>query len=138
MKEHLLDTGVLYAIADEGDDDHRRCVSHVSALRGRLLVPAPVVAETGWLIERRLGPDDEAVFIDLFAVGTLEVVDLVSADYVRIAELLRKYADFPLGTVDAAVVAVAERLRLTEVATIDRRHFSAVRPKHVEAFTLLP
>jgi predicted nucleic acid-binding protein len=48
------------------------------------------------------------------------------------------YLDLPLGIVDAAVVAVAERLNLTEVATIDHRHFTVVRPRHVEAFTLLP
>jgi predicted nucleic acid-binding protein len=51
---------------------------------------------------------------------------------------VRRYADFPLGFVDAVVVATAERLGLSEVATIDRRHFTAVRPAHVEAFTLLP
>lgn len=138
MKCHLLDTGVLYAIADEDDDDHAQCVAHVSSLRGRLLAPAPVVVETAWLIERRLGPDNEAVFLDLFAVGTLEAVELAAEDYVRIAELVRKYADFPLGTVDASVVAVAERLGLAEVATLDRRHFSAVRPQHVQGFTFLP
>lgn len=138
MKCHLLDTGVLYAIADEDDDDHAQCVAHVSSLRGRLLAPAPVVVETAWLIERRLGPDNEAVFLDLFAVGTLEAVELTAEDYVRIAELVRKYADFPLGTVDASVVAVAERLGLAEVATLDRRHFSAVGPQHVQGFTFLP
>ncbi|HET6859230.1 MAG TPA: hypothetical protein VFH94_19350 [Streptomyces sp.] len=59
----------------------------------------------------------------------------VGEDYEHLRDL---YADFPLGTVDASVVAVAERLGLQEVATIDRRHFSAVRPKHVRALTLVP
>ncbi|MER5298149.1 PIN domain-containing protein [Streptomyces lasiicapitis] len=138
MRCHLLDTGVLYAVADEDDADHTQCVAYVSTLRGRLLVPTPVIVETSQLIERRLGPDNEAVFLDLFSVGTLEAVDLTTEDYVRVAELVRRYADFPLGTVDASVVAVAERLGLTEVATLDHRHFSAVRPRHTKAFTLFP
>ena len=54
------------------------------------------------------------------------------------AELVETYLDLPLGVVDAAVVAVAERLNLTEVATIDHRHFTVVRPRHVQSFTLLP
>jgi predicted nucleic acid-binding protein len=54
------------------------------------------------------------------------------------AELVDAYADFPLGTTDAAVVAVAERLRVSEVATLDHRHFRVVRPRHIPAFTLLP
>jgi len=59
-------------------------------------------------------------------------------DWLRIAELVAKYADLPLGTVDASVVAAAERLRVTTVATFDRRHFGTVRPRHIETFALLP
>ena len=56
-------------------------------------------------------------------------------------ELVRKYGDLGktgLGGADASVIALAERLRITEVATIDRRHFQVVRPAHCSAFTLLP
>jgi len=49
-----------------------------------------------------------------------------------------RYADFPLGGSDASVIAIAERLSITTIMTTDRRHFAAVRPSHVEAFTLLP
>lgn len=54
------------------------------------------------------------------------------------ADLVEHYADFPLGTSDAAVIALAERLDVDEIATLDHRHFRAVRPRHVKAFTLLP
>jgi uncharacterized protein len=62
----------------------------------------------------------------------------MEADIPRIAELVEKYVSLPLGIVDAAVIATAERLGLTEVATVDRKHFSIVRPQHVSAFRLLP
>jgi predicted nucleic acid-binding protein len=65
-------------------------------------------------------------------------VDLELADYERMAELVETYADFPLGTTDAAVAAVAERLGVSEIATLDRRHFHAVRPRHTGGFQLLP
>jgi predicted nucleic acid-binding protein len=48
------------------------------------------------------------------------------------------YADFPLGAADASVVAVAERLGGTRIATLDHRHFRALRPAHCSAFELLP
>jgi hypothetical protein len=54
------------------------------------------------------------------------------------AELVETYVDLPLGIVDAAVIAIAERLRLTEIATLDHRHFTVVRPRHTSAFVLLP
>lgn len=54
------------------------------------------------------------------------------------ADLVERYADFPLGGSDASVIAIAERLSITTILTTDRRHFAAVRPAHIEAFTLLP
>ena len=54
------------------------------------------------------------------------------------ADLVNTYESLPLGTTDASVVAVIERLGLTDVETLDRRHFTVVRPRHVDALTLLP
>jgi predicted nucleic acid-binding protein len=68
----------------------------------------------------------------------LRVVGLVDADFARMANLVRQYADLPLGGTDASVVAVAERLKTVDVATIDHRHFTVVRPQHAPAFRLLP
>ena len=67
---------------------------------------------------------------------TIEHVD--EPDIQRMTELVDTYADLPLGAVDAAVIAVAERLGATDVATLDHRHFTVVRPRHTTAFTLLP
>lgn len=66
------------------------------------------------------------------------MVPLTMPDLGRMAELVEKYADFPLCLVDASVIAVAERLGAQQIATLDRRHFSVVRPAHLPAFTLLP
>ena len=84
------------------------------------------------------GARAEAEFLRSVRAGQVVMVPLVAADLDRMAELVEKYADFPLGLVDASVVAVAERLGAEEIATLDRRDFSAVRPAHVPAFTVLP
>lgn len=67
-----------------------------------------------------------------------EVLAPLPGDWVRIAELVEQYADFPLGGTDASVVALAERLGTDLVITLDRRHFGAIRPRHCAAFTILP
>jgi len=72
------------------------------------------------------------------ADGDFTTVDLTVADFARMADLVVTYGSLPLGTTDASVVAVAERLKVAEVATLDRRHFTVVRPSHVNALTLLP
>jgi len=65
-------------------------------------------------------------------------VELTRDDYDRAAELVVSYQNLPLGTTGATVIAVCERLGLSEVASLDRRHFSVVSPRHVTALTLLP
>jgi len=72
------------------------------------------------------------------ADGTFEPADLTAADLRRAAELVIQYADLPLGTTDATVIAIAERPGIDEIATLDRRHFTVVRPRHARALTLLP
>jgi predicted nucleic acid-binding protein len=102
------------------------------------VIPAPAVAETAWMIESRLGPAAEARFLRLLTTGELDVIDLTLDDYDRCVQLIETYADMGLGLVDASVVTVAERLRIGTIATLNRRDFTVVRPRHVEAFELVP
>jgi uncharacterized protein len=91
------------------------------------------------MLEREGGSAVEAAFLQSLHAGAPFVLEaLLPEDLDRMAELVRKYADLPLGAADASVIAVAERLRVVDVATIDARHFRVVRPRHVQAFTLLP
>jgi len=70
--------------------------------------------------------------------GHIYIEDLATTDYRRIRELLQTYADLRVGFVDAAVLAIVERLREPKLATLDHRHFSVMRPRHVDALELLP
>lgn len=103
-----------------------------------MLLPATIVAEVGYLLAVRAGPRIEAAFLRSVADGDFISVALTVTDYERMAELVEQYADLPLGTSDASVIAVAERMEVDEVATLDLRHFTVVRPRHVASLTLLP
>lgn len=96
------------------------------------------MAEVGYLLNREAGARVEALFLTALADGDFTPVDLTSEDYRRAAALVTTYADLPLGTTDATVIALAERLGVTEIAMLDRRHFTVVRPRHVPVLTLLP
>ena len=123
----------------DADDAH-----HVASLEllethpGPLLVPTLVVTEVTYLLSTRLGWQAEVRFLGDLAAGTLLLEPLHPTDLLRIAELVAVYRDLPLGTVDASVVAAAERLGVTEIATTDRRHFTIVRPRHADAFEIVP
>lgn len=137
----LCDTGPIVAAALDDDDRHHECVELFTGLHlanHRLLVPGTVAAEVGYLLHREAGARVEALFLSALADGDFTPVDLTSHDYRRAAELVGTYADLPLGTTDATVIALAERLGIAEIATLDRRHFTVVRPRHVSTLTLFP
>jgi predicted nucleic acid-binding protein len=132
----VVDAGPLYAAADASDADHDR-VLHVLRRRDlHLIIAALAVAEASYLIGKRLGPAAEATF--LRALTAFDVEAPTATDWLRVADLVTQYADFPLGGTDASVIALAERLHTDVIITLDRRHFAAVRPRHCAAFRLLP
>lgn len=132
----VVDTGPLYAAADLDDDDHAASLVTLQRRDLELVVPALVVAEATYLVGRRLGAKAEATF--LRGLGQIEVEPPHGDDWARIAELVDEYGDLPLGGTDASVVALAERLDTATVITLDRRHFTVVRPNHRETLELLP
>ena len=136
----VVDTGPLFAAYDRSDQDHVRCVELLSSTREDLLLPAPVVVEFDWLTNRRVRnvPGASAILMDDILSGAYKVVSLTADDYARCRELMQGYADSDIGFVDAAVLAVVERLREPKLATLDTRHFRLLRPRHVKVLDLLP
>jgi predicted nucleic acid-binding protein len=132
----LLDTGVLYALADRDDAWHARATAYLDRTRELLLTPVTVLPEAAYLIRERLGANAERQFIESLAAGDVGIETLTASDLRRSASLLAQYP--AIGFVDASLVAVAERLRLRTIATTDRRHFGAIRPRHARAFELVP
>lgn len=132
----IVDAGPLYATVDADDQDHARCRAILERADLELVVPALVVAEAAYLVGRRLGARIEAAFIR--GLGDLEVEAPGVDEWPAIADLVERYADFPLGATDASIVTLAERLDTSLIVTLDRRHFAAVRPASGHPFDLLP
>lgn len=132
----LLDTGIIYAMADEDDAWHERVVRYLRTNTDVLMTPVTVVPEAAYLLRARLGARIEREFIVSLAAREIAVEPLSNADLVRAAAVMNERPD--VGFVDASVVAVAERLRLDRIATTDRRHFSTIVPRHRPAFDLVP
>ena len=133
----VCDASVIVAALNRKDPDHRRCAA---LLRDdtTTTIPAPVIVEVDWIARSRgaVGAID-ALLASIDRRDVL-IVNLDEEDYRRVRSLQRRYIDLPLEFVDACVVAIAERLEQTRVATLDRRHFSVVKPVHIPAFELVP
>jgi uncharacterized protein len=134
----LCDTGVLLAAGNVKDQHHQACLKLLRQAEGPLLVPSPVMGEVGYLLDSRVGPQAEVTFLKSFGDNGFHVAELEDEDLPRMAQLVETYLDLPLGLVDSAVITIAERLGLKEIATVDHRHFRVVRPRHISAFRLLP
>jgi predicted nucleic acid-binding protein len=134
----ILDTGPLYASLDRSDDDHRRCRSLIEAASEPIVIPAPVLVEVDYLIHRSLHPGVLVALLRDIESGAYDVEPVMAVDHRRIRELCDRYADADIGYVDAAVLAIVERLDEPKLATLDHRHFNTLRPRHVDALRLLP
>jgi predicted nucleic acid-binding protein len=134
----VADTGPLYALVDASDAWHKRVVEWWRKNREPVVVPVCVLPEVCYLLHTRISQQAEAAFVRSITDGEFVIESLEAEDIARADALMRKYSDLELGFVDATVIATAERLDAIEVVTTDRRHFSAVRPRHVGAFRLSP
>ncbi len=134
----LVDTGIIYALADRSDAWHLRARRFVENYKGTLIIPSTVIPEACYLLQTHLSPQAEIAFVRSIVTGALRLEQVTEEDMGRAVEVMNTYQDMLIGLVDASVVAVAERLKLSSLMTTDRRHFSVIKPKHCPAFTLLP
>lgn len=134
----ILDTGPLYASLDRSDADHRASRALIEAATEPLVIPAPVLVEVDFWVAQRLHPGAMVALLDDIHAGAYVIADLLPSDYRRVSGLVDRYADSDIGFVDAAVFAIVERLDEDKLATLDRRHFSLLRPRHRDAIRLLP
>ena len=134
----ILDTGPILAMLDRRDAYHEACFALIQSTSETLVIPAPVLVEVDYWIKERLHPDVRMLLLDDIKKQRFSVENLVLDDYDRIQELCSRYADADIGFVDAAVLAIVERLGEPKLATLDHRHFGMLRPRHVHALHLLP
>ena len=119
-----LDTSAILALLNARDPDHAAVRDALDSDAGPSLVPAGILGESTYLVERRLGAHVLDLFLDDLVRGAF-VLDCGEPDLPRIRELVQRYADLPLGFADASVIACAERSS-GRVLTLDTRDFGVV------------
>jgi uncharacterized protein len=123
----LPDTGILFAYYDRRDRWHQVSRKLIESEAGGLLIPSPVLPEVDYLLGDRLGGEAQDLFYQGLIDASFSIVELPPKCYQRVLDLNRKYQKLRLGFVDAAILALSEHLKLGRIATVDRRHFGAVR-----------
>lgn len=133
----ILDTGFLLAVLDADDEMHELCVIALSEEQGPVL-PDVVLPELAYLVIRELGYPALLKFLNAVAKGELTIERTLLEDLPRTIEVLEKYSDHKIDFVDCAIMAMAERLNVKRILTVDQRDFQKFRPKHCPTFEIIP
>jgi predicted nucleic acid-binding protein len=134
----ILDTSFLFALTDQSDRNHQRVLTVAQDITETLVLPVVVLPEICYLVASRLRHQAMRRFVASMRPDAVQVESVAAEDLVRIQQILENYADNQLDFTDAAIVAMAERLVIARVYTLDRRDFSIIRPKHCDYFEILP
>lgn len=133
-----MDSGFLYALIDETDSHSRTVRNSLQTIYEEVILPIPAITETAHFVLKNLGAAALANFVEDLPEMNVVFETPTGETYRRTAEIIRKYDDANIDFVDAVIVAVAERLNITKILTIDRRHFGIFKPRHCAAFEILP
>src|SRR6266478_2517454 len=134
----ILDTSFLYAFLNRTDQTHGRVLAVAQTIHEPVILPIPAITEVAYLLLRDLNADAVADFIASLATTDFVLESPQTPDYTRASEVIRRYGDGHVDFVDAIIVAMAERLAITRILTLDVRHFAMFRPSHCDGFVLLP
>jgi predicted nucleic acid-binding protein len=134
----IVDTSALLAYFDASEPDHPAVSEALEEASGLLIVSPYVVAELDYLLATRHGIDAEMAVLDELAGGAWELAQVGLEELVRARSIISTYRDRFVGVADASNVVLAARYGTRTIATLDRRHFSVLRPIDGSAFDLVP
>ena len=135
---YLLDTGFWFALLNKNEQMHEQVFMAAQKVSGPIITTTVVLTEVAYLVRRDLGSVALAAYLESLTVPDYLLVEPTATDYQRAANIVRKYADADIDFVDAILVAIAERLEIKQVLTLDQRHFRLFRPQHCDSFDILP
>jgi predicted nucleic acid-binding protein len=123
----VADTGAVVALIDADDRHHAALRALYDEDPSQWILPWAVLPEIDYLLREHVrGKADEAFLADL-AAGAFQVAWGEEGDLERARQICQKHRSLRLGLVDGVVISLAERLRAGAIATLDLRHFAAVR-----------
>jgi len=132
----LVDAGPLVALLDRSDAAHEACVGALKTLRDPLVTVWPAFTEAMYLLGGSWA--GQRALWSRLETEALALAPLDETDAPRMRQLMEKYRDLPMDLADAALVRVAERESLTEILTLDHRHFSVYRSGRRRRFSIVP
>jgi uncharacterized protein len=138
LSKILVDSSFLYALYARDDKDAEEASAVADLYSGQFVIPYVVLTEAAFLFNRTGGIPALVQFLDALVKADYEYEIISNDDLIRIREIMATYRDAKLDFVDCCVMALSERLNITQVCTLDHRDFSIFRPKYGDYLEILP
>jgi predicted nucleic acid-binding protein len=134
----IVDTSALLAYFDANEPDHDAVADAIEDSDETLVISPYVVAELDYLVATRIGVDAELAILRELSGGAWDLAAFGASELESASSVIKKYRDQNLGVADASIAVLADRYRTRTIATLDRRHFSVLRPIQGGRFTVVP
>ena len=138
QRKVLIDSSFLYALFNSRELKHESALEFVKTSDDMQMIPDVVLTEVAFLFKRFGGEKAVAVFLESLEFTQPELVSVMLTDLKRVREIMLKYADAKLDFVDCCLMALAQRLEITQICKFDRRDFSIYRADDGDVLELLP
>ncbi len=135
--EAIIDTSAIVGLIDKGCQQHEVISDIINKSDINLIVPSPVIPEVCYMLNKKFGPLIEIRFLEEIISVNFQIEIIKFPDILRTVEILNKYKSLNIGFVDGSIIAIAERLKINQILTLDRKHFSAVIPVGFDYFEML-
>jgi len=136
--EAIIDTSAIVGLVDKSCQQHKRISDLIKKTDFDLIVPSPIITEACYILNKKFGHNIEIKFLEEIISVNFYFEIIKFPDLARIVEILKKYSNLNIGYVDGAIVAIAERLKINRIITLDRKHFSTLLPLGFDYFEIYP
>ncbi len=136
--EAIIDTSAIISLVDRSSEHHHSLADIINKEDYRLIIPSPVIPEACFMLNKKFGTSVEIKFIEEIISVNFHIEIIKFLDLARIVEILKKYNNLDIGYVDGAIVAIAERLKVNRIFTLDRKHFNSLIPLGFDYFEIYP
>ena len=131
----VADTSAVIALLDADDAHHAAIHDLWRSDPAAWTLPWAILPEVDYMVRKYLGDRVARLFLRDISEQRFIVEYGKPVDLLRAHALDLTYASLGLGLVDGIVLATAERLRASAIATLDVRHFGSV---HIGTTRLYP
>jgi len=136
--EAIIDTSAIISLVDRSSEHHHSLADIINKENYRLIIPSPVIPEACYMLNKKFGISVEIKFIEEIISVNFHIEIIKFLDLARIVEILKKYNNLDIGYVDGAIIAIAERLKINRIFTLDRKHFNSLIPLGFDYFEIYP